>query len=294
MRNKRRTALTGLMFILPGIVGMGGLIYLPMLYSMFLSFTEWGLVGRPEWVGLANYGRMLTESPLFWKGLRNTIYYAVLFVPLRNVVGLSAALLLNRDFRGRSIFRTAFYLPSIVPIYASAILWLFVLNPRYGFINQILMSIGVDGPLWLWNEQLVIPSLVAVGTWGFGPTMVIYLAGLAGMPSDLYDAVEIDGGGRMRKFFNVTLPLLSPVVFFNVIMSTITALQEFATPYLMTQGGPNNASLLYALLLYRTAFRDRDMGSASALAWVLFIIAAVVTFFYFRIAKRAVYYEGAD
>ena len=282
----------GYFFIMPAILGILIFIFGPMLFSIFVSFTSWDMLSPMEWQGLENYRTMFTVDPLYWKSLRVTFYFTLLNVPAVNIFGLILASLLNTKVRGRSLFRTAFYVPSIVPIVANSALWIFMYNPTNGLLNNFIGLFGMEPQKWIGDEKLVIPSLVLMSAWGAGSTMVIYLAGLQGVSAQLYEAADIDGGNALTKFFHITLPILSPIVFFNVVTCLIGSLQVFTQGYVMTQGGPNNGSLFYVLLLYRSAFTNNQMGYACAMAWVLFLFIALLTVCVFKSSSLWVFYEN--
>ncbi len=291
-RLARREALECYLFISLAVAGF--LIFQagPIGVSAFLSLTNSELVGTPAWVGLRNYSAML-HDPLFWQSLKVTVTYAVVAVPLGLALSLLVALLMNQNVRGISVFRTVYYLPSVISGVAVAVLWRWILNPEFGILNLLLGYLRIDGPNWLLDRQWALPSLILMSLWGIGGSMMIYLAGLQGIPTHLYEAVEIDGGGMWDKFAHVTIPMISPVVFFNLVTGIIWTFQEFTRVYVMTQGGPSNATLFYGLYLYRNAFRYFQMGYASALAWVLLLIILAMTLMLFRTSQLWVYYEGS-
>ncbi|NLE45118.1 MAG: sugar ABC transporter permease [Chloroflexi bacterium] len=289
-RLARREALECYLFIALAVFGFivfqGG----PIGVSAYLSMTDSELVGTPSWIGLRNYGAML-QDPLFWQSLRVTLLYAGVTVPAGMVLSLFLAMLMNQNVRGIAFFRTVYYLPSVISGVAVALLWRYIFNPEFGILNIALRFVGVTGPNWLLDPNWALPSLMLMSLWGIGGGIITYLAGLQGIPTELYEAVEIDGGGSRAKFAHVTVPLISPVAFFNLVTGIIWALQEFTTVYVMTQGGPSNATLFYGLYLYRNAFRYFDMGYASALAWVLLFIVLILTLILFRTARFWVHYE---
>lgn len=282
----------GILMALPAILGFVIFTIGPMLASFFFSLTEWTIGASPKFVGGDNYGRLVNDE-LFWKSLSVTTYYTLGSVPLILIVGFFLALLLNQRVRGLSFWRTIYYVPTLVPAIANAILWLWIFNPDFGLLNSALRQAGLPTSQWIYSETAVIPSLVIMSTWGFGNAMVIFLAGLQGVPRHLYEAVSIDGGGTWARFRFVTLPMMTPTIFYNLVVGVIGTFQVFNQAYVMTQGGPNNASLFYIFYLYRTAFTESEMGYASALAWVLFMVIMVVTFLLFQNARRWVYYEMA-
>tara|TARA_Y100000814_G_scaffold276895_1_gene237462 strand:- start:486 stop:1250 length:765 start_codon:yes stop_codon:yes gene_type:complete len=248
-----------------------------------------------EFVGLENYISLFSEDLLFWKSLANTAYM-MLGVPLGMIAGLAIAMLLNTEIKGMRIYRTIFYLPAIVPVVASAILWIWVLNPEVGLINSFLRMIGIaDPPNWLQSASWGLGSksaIILMGLWSAGSGMIIWLAGLKGIPEHLYEAAEIDGAGAFTKFFNVTLPMLSPYIFFNLIMGIIGTMQVFTQAYIMTEGGPDDSTLFYAYYLFNNAFRYFKMGYASALAWILFLVILALTLLQLKLAPRWVHYEA--
>jgi multiple sugar transport system permease protein len=259
---------------------------------MVLSLTDWSVLKAPSFVGLTNYITMLGSDQYFRKALSNTLYYAGVSIPLGIVLAFLISVLLNQKIMGITLFRTFFYLPSLVTGVAVAVLWAWLLNPQFGLINHGLKMIGIEGPEWLYNTKTAMPAMIIMSLWGIGGTMLTYLAGLQGVPDHLYEAAEIDGAGTMSKFFNVTIPLMTPVIFFNLTVAIIGSFQTFTQFYIMTNGGPANATLVYVLYLYRNAFEYFKMGYASALAWVLFFLILVLTIVQFYLAPRWVYYEG--
>lgn len=283
----------GWLFVSPWILGFLVFTAGPMLTSLFLSFQVYDL-HRMEYVGAENYRRLFTVDPIFLKSLRITIVYALFAVPLGVMGSLALAVLLNQRVRGQRLFRTLFYLPSLVPSVASAIVWQWMFNTDNGALNQFLGWLGMPPVAWLQNEKWTLPAFVLMSLWGVGGgRMVIFLAGLQGVPESLLEAATLDGASPWRRFRNVTLPLLSPVMFFNVVMGVIGAFQVFTQAYVMTGGGPNNASRFYALYLFQTAFEQFKLGKASAMAWVLFVILIAITALQFYGSRRWVYYERA-
>lgn len=282
----------GLLMGLPAMLGFLFFTIGPMLGSGWISLTDWKIASSPNFIGMDNYREIFSEDPLFFKSLRATFLYALLSVPLTLLVSFGVAMLLNQKVVGRSYFRTIFYLPVLVPTIANTILWTWLLNPDFGLFNLTLKRLGLPTSQWLYDEKTVIPSLVLMAMWGFGGSAIIFLAGLQGVPSHLYEAIEVDGGGMWAKFRNVTLPMMTPTIFFNLVMGLIGGFQVFTEAFAMTNGGPNNASLFYVFYLYRTAFTESRMGYASALAWLLFLVIMLVTVLVFRSARSWVYYEG--
>ncbi len=284
----------GFLFICPWLFGFLFLTAGPMLASLYLSFQRYDLASS-KFVGFENYRRLFTEDPLFWKSLKNTLFYAIVTVPLGIAGSLGIALLLNQPMKGQRLFRTCFYLPSLVPAVAASLIWQWIFNSDNGILNSGLHLIGLPGPQWLQDERFTPWAFVLMSLWGVGGArMVIFLAGLQGISESYYEAAKLDGAGTWVCFRRVTLPLLSPVMFFNLVLGVIGSFQVFTNAYVMTGGGPNNSSLFYALYLFRNAFLYLKLGKASAMAWVLFAILLVLTFVQFRTSKRWVHYEGGD
>ena len=286
----RREAIAGYLFTAPAVLGFLIWIAGPMLFSAWLSLTEWDLLSPPQFVGFSNYVTMFQE-PLFWQSLKVTFYFTLVSVPLFQVAALAVALLMNVKVRGISVFRTIYYLPSIVPVVANAMLWAWILNSDFGLLNAVLRYFGLPKVLWLQDPTWAMPALITMSLWGIGGAMLIYLAGLQGVPQQLYEAAELDGANFWHRFRHVTIPMLSPVIFFNLLMGLIGALQTFTQGYIMTNGGPENSTLFYALYIYRQAFTNFQMGYAAALAWVLFMIVLVLSVFVFRYLGQQVHYE---
>lgn len=293
---QRKALIYGLLFSSPAILGFLIFTAGPMIASLVLSFTDYSVFARSiSFIGVENYATLLSGGdPLFLKSLRATLYFVVLRVPAVIIVSFMIAVLLNMEIRGRALFRTIAYMPSIVPIVATSMIWMWLMNPDLGLLNQILRALHLPTSQWLYAESSVIPSVVLTTLWGIGGTVIIFLAGLSGIPVQYYEAVEMDGGNAFHKMFNITIPMLTPTIFFNTILVTINSFQVFTEAYILTQGGPNNASLFYVFYLWRTAFRDAEMGYASALAWVLFLIIMAFTLLVFRTQKSWVYYEGEE
>ena len=282
----------GLLFVAPAVLGFVLWQLGPIIGSLFIAFTDWRLAGTPQWIGTGNFEKIFAEDRLFRKSLGVTVYYSLGSVPLRMLVAFALAVLLNQKIRALPVFRTIFYLPSIVPVIASSMLWLWLFNPDFGLLNSILRPLGFPKLQWIYASDSVIPALILMSLWDIGPMMIIFLAALQGVPRQLYEAVEIDGGNAWHRMRHITVPIVTPAILFNLILSIIVAMQTFTQAYVMTDGGPNNNSLLYVLYLYRKAFEQSQMGYASALAWVLFIIIAGLSLFVFRSSSRWVYYGG--
>ncbi len=288
----KKRDLTGFAFISPWLIGFAVFTAAPFLATIYLSFTRYNIVTPPVWVGSVNYRRLFTEDELFWKSLWITVKYALVAVPLGVVAGVALAMLLNLPLKGMALYRTLFYLPSIVPVVATTVVFVWLLNPQIGLVNAILQRFGVIGPAWLQDTKWAFWSLVFMSLWGVGGSMVIYIAGLKDIPAQLYEAAMIDGAGVLARTRHITLPMLSPVIFFNLVMGVIQAFQYFSQAYIMTQGGPENSTSFYALYLFYRAWRYMDMGYASAMSWVLFLIIMLVTGLIFRTHKKWVHYGG--
>lgn len=294
-RQERRRLWVGLLFAFPWLVGFVSLTLYPIFASFYYSLHVYTTFGQPmRWVGLANYTELISRDKLFWISLYNTAYMVFLGVPFHILLAILLALMLNLNLRGVAIYRTVFYIPTIVPIVATSVLWLWIFNPEYGLINAGLNLLGLRGPGWLTSPVLAKPALILMGSWTIGGTLVIFLAGLQGVPQQLYEAAMIDGAGAFKRVLHVTLPMLSPVIFFNVIMGVIGGFQIFTQAFIMTQGGPLDSTLFYALYLYRNAFEYFKMPYASAMAWILFLVVSLATLIIFRTSSRYVYYEGEE
>jgi multiple sugar transport system permease protein len=293
----RREAIAGYLFISPWIVGFVLFVLGPFLASLYFSFTTYSVLQPGKWVGLDNYVRALSGADrFFWKSLWNTTYYVVGMVTLRLVLGFFLALLLNKKVRGITVWRTLFYVPSIVPIVAVSIIWLFILNPKFGLVNYGLSLIGIDGPGWMTSPVWSKPGLILVSVTWVGVTMLIFLAGLQDIPAHLYEAAELDGASPWRQMLNITVPLMTPTIFFNLIINIIQGFQVFAQVLVMTSGsggagGPLNSTRVYVLHLFELAFNQFKMGYASALAWILFIIVLLLTLVMVKTSDRWVFYN---
>jgi len=270
----------------------------PMIFSLVLCFLRWNGItslGTAEWVGAAHFAD-LAQDELFYIALYNTAYYACLSVPMGIVLSLLLAMMLNQQLQGISLFRTVFYLPNVVAGVATIMMWRWIFNPDFGALNFVLEHVGVEHPpTWLQSEVWAKPAFIIMSLWRVGGSMLIYLAGLQNIPQHLYEVAAIDGASRIRRFFNVTIPMLTPTIFFNLIMSIIGSFQIFSAAYLMRQnadGGPNNATLFYVLYLYRKAFQHFEMGYASAMAWILFGIILCLTLIVIKSSRLWVFYEG--
>jgi multiple sugar transport system permease protein len=287
----------GWALIIPAVLGLLLFRFGPVLASLYFSFTKYEIITPPQWIGLTNYRTLLTDT--YWlKSIEVTLYYSVLFIPLSLIVAYTIGLLMSQELRGIAIYRTMWYLPSLVPVVASAVVWRWALNPEFGPVNYPLRLIGLDAPGWLTDPNWIIPSVVLIQLWGLGNAALIFLAAIKGVPSTYYEAAEVDGANVWVKFWNITLPMTSSVIFFQVIMAVIASFQVFGVAYVLFGGqttsdpaGPGNAALFYVLYTYRNAFGYFKNGYASAMAWVLFAVIMVLTYILFRTQRRWVYYE---
>ena len=292
LTQRRREELTAYLFIMPWVIGFLIFTAGAMLFSFYISLNETDLLSLSKFVGLRNYTRALTSDSLFMKSLGVTAWYTVMVVPFGTIVAMAIAMMLNQKLKGVGVWRTIYYMPALVSGVAVALLWGWVLNPDYGIVNQGLKLLGVPGPRWFGSETWAVPGMVLVAVWGTGTNMVLYLAGLQSIPTEVQEAARIDGAGPWRLFWNVTLPLLTPTVFFNVLTSIIGSFQVFTLALILTAGGPNNATLTMVLYLYREGFQLFNFGYASAVAWLLFAIIMIFTLIVMRSSSMWVHYEG--
>ncbi len=295
-RMRRLEALSGYLFVSPWLIGFLMLTLGPMLFSLYLGFTHWNFhepMSTMKFIGLGNYKQIFFHDPLFWKALYNTTFYSIFAIPTGILFALFLALLLNQKLHGIAVFRTIFYVPALVTGVATVVLWQWILNPEFGILNGLLKMIGIHGPAWLYDPVWTKPALILMHLWGVGTTMLIFLAGLQNIPTHLYEVADLDGASGWQKFLHVTLPMLTPTMFFNLVMAIIGAFQVFTVVYILAgDGGPGDSLLFYVLYLYRKAFVEFQMGYASALAWVLFMILFGLTLLVFRSSSLWVYYEG--
>jgi multiple sugar transport system permease protein len=293
---RQREAILGYLYVSPWIIGFIVLTLGPMVASLYLSLTDYNVITRPVFIGIGNYTRAFGEDKLFGVSLWNTFYYVLISMPAGILISLLLALLLNQKVKGTNVFRTLFFLPTIVPAVAAILLWNWLFQPDFGLINYTLSFLGIKGPKWLASTAWVKPSLIFIGLWGSvgGSRMIILLAGLQSIPRDLYEAAAIDGAGAWHRFRNITLPMLTPAIFFNVIVGVIEGFRTFTGAFVATDGGPAYASLFYMLYLFQNAFSFLNMGYASALAWILFVIVLILTVIQFRASRQWVYYEGGE
>lgn len=314
-KTERRNLRNGLLFCAPWLIGFSVFMLYPILASLYYSFCEYSVLEPGIWIGLGNYSDLASDD-LFWKSVWNTIYYAAFAIPLGLVISLGLALLLDTGVRGMSVFRTIFFLPSLVPMVALAVLWMWIFNGKYGLLNELLrpicealsasvnsllgafgldVSVQIKPPPWLDSVRWSKPALIIAGLWTVGQPMVIFLAGLQNVPRELYEVADIDGASWWRKIWNVTLPMISPVILFNLIMGIIWTLQIFAVPYVMTPDGrPARSAYFYTMYLFDCAFRYLRMGYASAMAWILFVMILVLTLLALKLTARHVYYGGGE
>ncbi|MCF0097108.1 carbohydrate ABC transporter permease [Micromonospora sp. MH99] len=291
--------LAGYVFLSPWLIGLMGVTAVPMLLSLYLSFTNYDILtpfSEVEWVGFANYERMFTADPSYWHAVRVTLTFALVAVPLKLAAALGVALLLNRAWRGVGLFRGLFYLPSLLGgSVALAIVWVNMFN-RDGAFNSLLSLVGITGKPWVNDPDWALQTLMVLAIWQFGAPMVIFLAGLKQVPTELYEAASVDGAGRFRQFRNVTLPMLSPVIFFNLVLETINGFQGFTAAFVLSNGtgGPVDSTLMYTLNLYITGFTDLNMGYASAMAWVFLLAIAVITAIFFSTGRFWVHYSDGE
>ncbi|MEG6590100.1 carbohydrate ABC transporter permease [Paenibacillus barengoltzii] len=293
---KSNSEWSGYLFILPWLLGLVLFTVGPMLFSLLLAFSRWDIitgVKSIEWVGLDNF-KAIFQDELFYQSLKVTFVFALISVPLYQIFSLIAAMLLNMRTRGMKLFRLIYFMPSVIPAVAVSMMWVMIFNPEYGVLNRALALVGIQGPAWLQDPSYALGALIVMGIWGIGNTIIIYLSGLQGVPEELYEAAELDGAGRFRRFFSITLPMISPTIFFNLIMGIIGGFQYFTQAFVMTNGGPLNSTLFYNLYLYNKAFQDYEMGYASALSWILFVIILVFTLLVIRSSSMWVYYQGDD
>lgn len=279
-------------FLLPWLTGFLVFILFPMIASLLLGFTRYNAIQPPKFVGAKNF-ILLYKDPIFWKSLRVTFTYTGVFVPLQLAISLFLAILLNLRVPGMRVIRTIYYLPAILPAVVTALVWIWLFNPDFGLLNYIIYLItGLKGPNWLGSEKWVMPAIIISGLWGMGAGVIIFLAALQNVPQELYEAAELDGASIFHRFWNVTVPMISPVILYNLLIGMIGALQTFARIYVLTEGGPNYASYFYNLYLYHNAFSYFKLGLASAQAWILFIIILILTLIALKTSGRWVYYAG--
>ena len=281
----------GWLFAFPAVFGLVCLLLFPLVYSFILSFFEWDIISEPVFVGFGNYIHLFTEEVHFWNSLWVTVKYTLIFIPSMLVVTFLLANLMNaKGVWGKGLWRIAVYVPSVVPVIASAMLWTFIYDPYNGILNNLLKPFGIN-PEWLHDKNLVLPALALMGIWGAGNTVIVNLSSLGSISQDLYDAVSIDGGNAFRRFWHITIPMMTPVIFYNLVMSVVGTLQTFTQAFVMTGGGPENASNFYMLYLYNNVFNYNRMGLGAAMSWILFAVVGLFTIFFFK-TSGWVYYGG--
>lgn len=294
--SKFRSEKTGYWFILPWFLGLLLFTIGPMIFSLVLSFSKWDIItgiGSIKFVGFENFINIFQDE-LFYQSLKVTFIFALVSVPLYQIISLLAAMLLNMRSKGMKFYRLIFFMPSVIPAVAVSMMWIMILNPEYGILNRALSWFGIQGPAWLQDPSYALGALIVMGIWGIGNTIIIYLSGLQGVPEELYEAAQLDGAGIVRRFLSVTIPMISPTIFFNLIMGIIGGFQYFTQAFVMTNGGPLNSTLFYNLYLYNKAFLTYEMGYASALSWILFAIIMIFTLIVIRSSSMWVYYNGDD
>lgn len=292
----RRLAIAGYLWISPWLVGFVVFYLGPTIASLVLSFTRYDIMSPPVWIGLHNFIYAFTQDPQFWNSIGRTTVFAIEYVPIGVVISLGLALLLTMRYRGTSIFRTLFFLPGLTPIVASVLIWQWIFDTQVGPLNYLLNQIGINGPGWFGSTVWALPATVIIALWGSvgANKMVIFIAALQGVPQDFYDAAEVDGAGRLQRLWHITVPMISPATYFNLVLTTIAAMKVFEIAFLTTNGGPDYATWFYMLQLYQVAFQNFDMGYASALAWIFFVIVIVLTYFQMRWSETWVHYEGGE
>lgn len=294
MTPRTRNTINGLLFASPWLLGLSMFWIYPTIASAYYSFTSFNAVQTPRWVGLSNYIELFTQDDMFWTAVYNTLYFAAVSIPLAIMFAFGLALMLNRKIKGQVVYRTIYFLPTLVPEVALALVWVYLFTPGTGIVNLPFQWLGFRGPCWLTCTTWAMPTIIMLALWIIGQQIILYLAGLQDVPQDLYDAADVDGANSRHKFFKVTLPMLTPVIFFHLVTSVIGALQFFTVPYIMTGGTgfPAGSTMFYSIYLYKNAFQYFQMGYASAMAWLLFMVTLVITLVIFRSARMWVFYGG--
>ena len=291
-KRARKETLDGYLAILPWIAGFIIFFFLPVLRSVYLSFTQWSFMSNPVWIGLDNYKYMFTEDPMFYKALSVTFNYVIFSLPIKLIFGVVLALFLNIKLRGMNVYRTIFYIPAVISGVSVSLMWMSLLQPDTGIVNSFLSMIGIEGPRWFWDPKWALVSVASISVWRVGGSAVIYLAGLQNIPPQLYEAAEIDGAGKFKQFWKVTLPLLTPTLLFQLIIEMIGCFKVFTEAFVITEGGPVKATYFYLLYFYQEAFQNSNPGYASALVVVLVIIIMTFTAILKYTSKHWVYYES--
>ncbi len=289
---ERRDARTGYIALSPWMIGFVVFYAFPILATLYFSFTEWTLVDPPVWIGLDNYVRMFTRDPLFVSSLKATTLFVVISLPLKLVLGLMLALMLNLKIPGMNVFRTIFFIPAVISGVAVSLMWIWFLNPDTGVVNTLLSYIGIQGPYWFWDRDWALPSVAIMSIWKVGGAAIIYLAGLQNIPAHLYEAAKIDGASKWSRFWRITIPLLTPTLFFQLIIELIDAFKIFTEAYVITKGGPLKATYFFLYYFYEEAFRNYNMGYASALALFLLAVIMSATVLVYVTSRRWVFYEN--
>ncbi len=293
LRGERlREAVTGYVFILPWVLGFTVFFAGPIIASFVLSFTQWSIVDTPQWIGMANYRRIFTRDPDFYQALKVTLKYSTVYLPLEIILGITMALVMNIKARGIGLYRTLLYLPYVVPAVAAVIVWIWVLSPYFGLLNYLLAKVGIHGPDWFGNPRYALWGIVMISLWTVGGSAVIYLAGLQNIPPQLYEAAEIDGASGWQQFWHITLPMLSPTIFFKLVLGLIGTFQTFTSAFVATRGGPMKSTLFYMLYIYNKGFVSLQMGYAAALSWILTLIILIITVLVFKSSPYWVHYEA--
>lgn len=295
-KQRRREAISGILFISPWIIGFLAFYAGPALISLLMSFTKWNIVSDPVWIGLDNYKEIFTGDTKFWNSVFVTMKYAAMYIPLMTILSIITAMALNSKIRGIGFFRTLFYLPTIAPAIAASLIFMWILQPTYGLLNVLLSYLGVDGPNWFKDPQFALWGIIMIAMWRLGGSAIIYLAGLQNIPEQLYDACDIDGANAWQRFWNVTIPMLSPILFFQIIVELIGVFQTFTPAYVVSQSngyaGPIKELYFYMLYVYVKGWQNLQMGYASALSWLLTIFILVITILVFRSSPYWVHYEA--
>ncbi|MGM7723018.1 carbohydrate ABC transporter permease [Metabacillus sp. Hm71] len=297
MTLEKKESLQGYIFVAPWLIGFLILTAGPMLFSLYASFTNYDVTSRMDFIGISNYIRMFTNDDLFWISLGNTLYYVLISVPITTAGAVLLAVLLNQGVPGMRFYRTIFYLPAVLSGVGVYLLWMQLLSPNTGLINTVLSWVGITGPAWLFDPNWTKPSLIFMKLWSLGGGMLLYLASLQGVSKSLYEAAEIDGASAFKRFRHITLPMITPVIFFDVVTSLIGGFQVFQEAYVMSEsgnGGPANSLVFFNLHMWNKAFEVFDMGYAMAMSWILFIIILILTVINLKLAPRWVHYEGDD
>lgn len=292
-QRERKDTIKFFLFISPWIIGFLIFILIPMGMSLYYSFTDWDVLTKESFVGMENYVGLF-QDPLFYKSLQVTGVYTVITVPLNVFLSLMVAMLLNMEGRFMAFFRTLYYIPAVLSAVVVSILWQWIFNSKYGLLNGVLEKFGLEGPRWLSDPKWVMPALVIMSIWGIGGGIIMYLAGLQAVPKDLYEAATLDGAGFWKKLFHITLPSMSPIMLFTFLTSLIGTLQTFSQAYIMTSGGPNNATLFYVYYLYRNGVVYKKMGKACAMAWLFFILVMLLSLVVLKVSGKVVYYESDE